>query len=130
MPKGTPDTGSYSFRFSDIVRAAAVAIGAEVYSVDRKSLQRLSDEVEDDELLTIFRLSLAEKEEFENQGTTGKYYKLLQEKDIIESGVRGRLTADYTDPEKDFQKRFEVYREISALTHGLYALTETLVSSR
>jgi len=130
MPKGTPDTGSYSFRFSDIVRAAAVAIGAEAYSVDRKSLQRLSDEVEDDELLTIFRLSLAEKEEFENQGTTGKYYKLLQEKDIIESGVRGRLTADYTDPEKDFQKRFEVYREISALTHGLYALTETLVSSR
>ena len=130
MPKGTPDTGSYSFRFSDIVRAAAVAIGAEAYSVDRKSLQRLSDEVEDDELLTIFGLSLAGKEEFENQGTTGKYYKLLQEKDIIESGVRGRLTADFTDPKKDFQKRFEVNREMSALTHGLYALTEALVSSR
>ena len=130
-----PDRAIGEIELSQVVKAAAVIIGAQNYPVDSLSLQQLADTAGDDDLMEMFKIFVAARIELEKNGATIHFYDLHGQRIAIGTKISDRTLRpiDYDTPplDNESRRRFEeVSRELSALSYGMFELAGALDLSK
>ena len=129
-----PDRAIGEIELSQIVKAAAIAIGEKDNSISPVFLRQLADTVGDDDLMKMFELSVAGLTELGENGPTKHYDKLYVQKKAVETKISDRImdSIPYSRIEDKTLRRhsLEASRGLSILSHGIFNLAGALDLSK
>ena len=125
-----PDRAIGEIELSQIVKAAAIAIGEKDNSVSPVFLRQLVDTIGDDSLMEMFEISVAGLIELGENGITRRYHDLSNQKTEVETGISNRIMESIPNVriynEEFRRRRLEASRGLSILSHGIFSLAGAL----
>ena len=129
-----PDRAIGEIELSQVVKAAAIALGEKDNSVSPVFLRQLADTIGDDSLMEMFEISVAGLIELGENGPTKHYDKLYVQKKVVETKISDRIedSIPYSRIEDKTLRRHrsEASRGLSVLLCGIFSLAGALDLSK